>query len=1182
MLSLPKVSIVVPVYNVELYLRECLESLVNQTLSDIEVIMVNDGSTDSSPQIMDEYAEKYPNFNAYHKSNGGLGNARNYGIQFANGEYLAFVDSDDYLALDAYEKMYRLGQETEAELVIGNVLRFNSKKKFESSLHKRAFKEAFKNTTVKEYPSLIYNTTSWNNLFKMEFWKRNGLFFPENILYEDIPVMIPAYFLSRSTSILNDVVYYWRVREGDDKSISQRRTELQNFTDRMKVIGMVDAFYDQFVDDPILLQEKDFRILSLDLIIFINQIDKVDERYKEILVEEVNSYIKNADPKAFERLSALNRIKYALIQQKKIKELIEVIHFERHTLKYSKIKRIANRYFGNYPYQEMLPHSLYDITDELNVVCKIEEVRWKNSTLIISGYSFINKLNSRFKTFVKMSAKIANENCEVFTNIPVKISKRKDVTWNHGIRPREGILKYVKRVFNYNWSGYELSIDFERDEIKKIINHNKLDVWLTLTVGEVTREFKINGPIKGKKSRAGAKYIANRHVVPFYNPQWEFGIDSTEIRGIITDVFLDQNNELSISGYGKEEIKDYKLVFFNNKTQRLFNINEGTYNTQFQFQNSDDYKGLHLFNSKIQLNGLLNEQQKWLVGTKDTVHDDIEELKVYTLKKKFETVENFDIHYRITEKNGLNIFSNEKKPYISSLEWNENGVSISVCLNSAGKDDVSINECNLIMQSLENGEEKFFVVKEIKNDHCNFDIRIRSDDGYSYFSLGRWAIFLSFKKATDFGGSEYYKKRIQQSPSGKSSFSKMIQSGLRFKPYITGQRNVNIKVDLEWNWLERGPRHQKVLRKIVYPLLRFLPIDNNLIVFQSYWGKSYNCNPRALYEYMQDQNLKYKYVWGFINENTRINGNAKKVRINSLKYFYYMARAKYFVHNVNFADFYKKRASAVELQTLHGTALKTLGLDVPGDFETKEKEDRFIEKCNRWDYLTSPSGYMTDISKRCFLYKNEVIEYGFPRNDILFLKNEDTYISEIKNKLNLPLNKNIVLYAPTWRIKNEFEFKLDLKLFKEELGEDYIILLRLHHYVSSNINIDEYRGFVYNLSSHDDIQELYLISDILITDYSSVMFDFSNLRRPIIFFTYDLENYRDQLRGLYIDFEREAPGPLVRTTEELIKEIKENESRINPGYKQKYQKFLDKYCEFESGQASKKAYEIAIKGKGMG
>src|SRR5699024_5114208 len=134
----------------------------------------------------------------------------------------------------------------------------------------------------------------------------------------------------------------------------------------------------------------------------------------------------------------------------------------------------------------------------------------------------------------------------------------------------------------------------------------------------------------------------------------------------------------------------------------------------------------------------------------------------------------------------------------------------------------------------------------------------------------------------------------------------------------------------------------------------------------------------------------------------------------------------------------------------------------------------------------------------------------------------------VKSVCGIPNNKKVILYAPTWRDNQfykighyKFNLQLDLERLKESFKDEYVIILRLHYLVEENLNLSGLENFVYDFSHHSDISELYLISDLLITDYSSVFFDYANLNRPILFYVYDIEEYRDQLRGFYIDFESE-------------------------------------------------------------
>ena len=265
-----KVSVIIPIYNVEEYLEECLQSVVDQTLEDLQVIMVDDGSLDGSTDIAKKFASRYDHFEYVRQVNGGLGNARNTGVKYAKGKYIIFLDSDDIVPDDAYEKMYLAAEKNHSEMVVGSVARFNSKKDHVSNLHEIAFRKYIDKTHITDNTDLIYDTTSWNKLILKEFWDRNHFEFPERILYEDIPVTIPMHYLANNVTMVQDVCYRWRIRDGANKSITQRADDFTNMRDRITVLRMVDKFFEENVKEQELWDAKYYKWLYIDLMIYVN------------------------------------------------------------------------------------------------------------------------------------------------------------------------------------------------------------------------------------------------------------------------------------------------------------------------------------------------------------------------------------------------------------------------------------------------------------------------------------------------------------------------------------------------------------------------------------------------------------------------------------------------------------------------------------------------------------------------------------------------------------------------------------------------------------------------------------------------------------------------------------------------------------------------------------------------
>lgn len=375
-------------------------------------------------------------------------------------------------------------------------------------------------------------------------------------------------------------------------------------------------------------------------------------------------------------------------------------------------------------------------------------------------------------------------------------------------------------------------------------------------------------------------------------------------------------------------------------------------------------------------------------------------------------------------------------------------------------------------------------------------------------------------------------------------------------------------------------------RTIYRKTMKNTPLDKNMIFFESFFGKSYSGNPKYIYETMLKMGLdkKYTFVWSYLGDDLEtIPGNPIIVRRNEADdYYEYLAKAKYWVNNIIF-PIHIKRQGNVYLQTWHGTPLKKLGFDITIPGPEVEGRQNFYDESRNWDYLISSNHYSTEIFERAFKFNKEFLEVGYPINDIFFKDNEKL-IDSIKSKHNLPKDKKIILYAPTWKDdeQNEswehyFNLEIDLKRLYEEFNDEYIILLKMHHLVSERLNIDgELEKFAYDFSSYDDIQELYILADFLITDYSSVFFDYAHSKRPILFFVPDLNHYIENVRGLYLNMEKELPGPLIQNNDDLIYSIK-NIDEISENFNDKYEEFYERFCSICNGDSSEKIIKELFK-----
>lgn len=385
---------------------------------------------------------------------------------------------------------------------------------------------------------------------------------------------------------------------------------------------------------------------------------------------------------------------------------------------------------------------------------------------------------------------------------------------------------------------------------------------------------------------------------------------------------------------------------------------------------------------------------------------------------------------------------------------------------------------------------------------------------------------------------------------------------------------------------------RKIVLHLYHMETKIIPVQQDIIIFESNLGRNYTGNPRCIYEEMVRQGLDKKYRCYVILDdiNTNIPGNAKKLKRSRTLYFMIMGVAGIWVCDSRQPNYIIKRKGVHYIQTWHGTPLKKLALDMEsvnmaGETDIERYKQKFYKNTRTWDYLLSQNRFSTDIFKRAFAFDKTMLEIGYPRNDILISGNQEQYIAELKKKMGLPLDKKVLLYAPTWRDNEYYEkgaYKftqaLDFDLFQEKLGDEYVCIVKYHYLVKENRDWSAYKDFIYKYDMCEDIAQLYLVADMMITDYSSVMFDYSLLRRPMLFFAYDLEDYKDNLRGFYFDFLEEAPGPIARTTKELTDSILYYKQE---DYKAKYEAFHNKYNHADDGNASRKVVELIQEIRGV-
>jgi CDP-glycerol glycerophosphotransferase len=368
-------------------------------------------------------------------------------------------------------------------------------------------------------------------------------------------------------------------------------------------------------------------------------------------------------------------------------------------------------------------------------------------------------------------------------------------------------------------------------------------------------------------------------------------------------------------------------------------------------------------------------------------------------------------------------------------------------------------------------------------------------------------------------------------------------------------------------------RYQALLRQ---------PLDDKLAVYSAYWNRLPSCNPLAIYEKAKELAPDVHGVW-VVKQHLadQVPAGVDHVVLNSPRYWEVMARAKYLVNNVNFADGVVKREGQIHLQTHHGTPLKSMGVDQKR-YPAAAKGMSFrklLARADRWDYSVSSNQHTTEQWERVYPCNFESVDAGYPRNDVYYRATAQDVL-DIRERLGVAPGKTAVLYAPTMRdYQVGYVPRLDLEKISRELGEDFVLLVRTHYFYDQDPGLQELqeRGALIDVSGHPVVEELCLAADALVTDYSSIMFDYANLDRPIVIHADDWETYRTT-RGVYFDLMAEAPGPFARTQAELTEILTTGAWRDERAAKARTA-FRRRFCEYDDGRAAERVVRRVFLGQ---
>ncbi|MGK5550550.1 CDP-glycerol glycerophosphotransferase family protein [Actinomadura kijaniata] len=1115
-------SVVVPFHAVEDYFGECLESLARQTLHDIEVIMVDDGSPDGSLAVAEAYAARDPRFRVVRQEARGVGPARNAGVRHATGRYLAFADSDDVVAPGAFALLTGTLEETGSDFACGNVHRFDESRTWQSELHQEAFADRALRTHITRRPALLRDRTVWNKVFRREFWDRHGLAFPA-MLYEDPPTMIKAHLVAGNVDVLTEHVYSWRERPG---SITQRRAEIGNLADRMTSVAMVRELIREHA--PELRDRYDREIMDVDLTILANALPKLDADGRRRAVELGRRNLDGVDQEVLRELPPAKRLRMHLLRRGMLPELLTVVEPRREGDPGPRVVRrgLRNpRFYTTLPYfrdrSVGVPDGIYDVTDRLPLWAFADRASWRDGMLRVEGWAHISSLDLSGRRDSRIQMWLVHHKDGHRVPVEVRRTFRPEVTARSG-----------QAAVSYDWAGFAATVD---PAALKTDGKWKTASW-ELHVEVRTQGLVRTGPVQATRDPAlfwGPEHEVKRGVRIRAVPNGPLKLRVQRPRADLTGHRRD-GDALVLTGVAHADPgTDARIVAERpagapvTGPAEIDALPEGGWG----------------FRARLPLEALGTAPDgpvEWDLSLASGDRALRISLPDGTPEGRYPAGGDRELVLTLTKFGNLRAVGRRRRPVVDGIRWE--GGTLVLTGDHGGPERPG----RIVLAHHRSGE--WHPVPLIW-DGARFTGRIAPDALERFgqrvaLTPGDWELRLPDPATGAPGPLAVVAERrtLGALPAAR------VVGGHEIGVDAHRTDGLRLSSSLALAPDEKGAFGQRRLREKAYPALLRRPV-RDLVVFDCYEGRRYACNPRAVFEEMRRRDLGLEYVWVSRDGGFPAPDGARVALTGSRDHYEALARARFVVANTGQPFWYVKRPGQTYLQTWHGTP-----------FRPPVRDDRAEHDAARWDVLLSPNPFATSVLRRAFRYEGEVLETGYPRNDVLLGPDAERVAADTRKILGIPDGGRAVLYAPAPRPgRRAFRMELDIERARRALGDDHVLLVRAHPLVTDR-SWSASDGFVIDVSAYPDIADLYLAADALVTDYSSAMADFAVTGKPIFCHAPGPERRPD----LHVDLEAEAPGPVVRTTGDLVEAIREDDGTAHP----RYAAFRERFCPFDDGHAA--------------
>lgn len=1138
----PLVSIVIPVYNVQRYIGMTIESVLDQQYTNFELILVDDGSLDESPSICDEYAASDSRIKVIHKENQGVSIARNTGIAAAKGEYLAFVDGDDLLYPESLRLLIERALATGAEVVSGNVRRTKGTRSWQSWHHKHSHLTDLNKASLAEIPELLYDTVIWNKLFSLGFWRRNNFSFPEGVIFEDMFLAYQAYDKANHIDIVSEPIYQWRVRE-EESSATQQKGNVKNVVDRALALSQLWTAI-MAKGDPELTNVFLRKLIQGDLWFNVSGIDDSVPEFNEALCRMVRTYWKKVPASIRAEISVERRTIYNALSRGKALEVPAIREWFATNKFELPIKRSGNSLlisrWKSPKFVRMMRASDRDLLQETALDCVVTDVAWTDEAHFqIEGWAYIPLVDVDSQVISVIASDGKHEvGCDTARNAS-------PIAYSRGKNPHQA----------YDNVGFVTTVDVT-NLLRKYPRSKRWTFTVRVRTGEVVRETTLKRVWRGGSAAVigFTEVSADTRVVPVSGPGVPLRLDMRRPKNLL--------QSFRLAG------RDFEAVVAVQDTSKVQSIDlvgpAGTIPVNAQMKPLDSTR--LRFSVKVpESPDRLHTGWRFRIttGAKDA------ELAWTTHVEQDQSV----------AARGLGV-THTPRGWTVINEWNNN----AVVSDAAVDENLDLHLSGHWSGPAANG----FVALKLPGAEPKEWISLNPDD------QGNFSTVVPLRSRNWYGElrpypSAQYNLVATSNPDELDSTGQLLISDAKALDLPLRYEFEAARVQLDrakWGRLTvrlRPPVSD--MEQGAYALARrqerwakpATVEPENAVFFRTDMGGSAGDSALAIQQELQRRGADLKYYWGVKDNSIPVPPGGEAVIDGSEKWTEKIARSRFVVNNYGAIQGYLDHDHQTYIQTWHGTPLKIIGLSewkyLNGSQEWLEQKR---EAAGYWDYLVTASPFTTELFPEEFLYEGTTLELGMPRNDRLALATVDDR-SAILEKLGIYPKQKVVLYAPTYRdyLRNNWRAAayegLDLERLTEKLGPEWTIITRGHSFNKRAGSLMQGNDQVVDATFHPDISDLYVASDACITDYSSVMFDYSVTRKPLFFFVPDLEDYLSS-RPMYMDLEEIAPSPLLREVDSLAEHLLDM-SRFNDNYGANYEVFRQRFAPHDDGFSAKRVVD---------